>query len=983
MSGGRVVASGRLARLGFTDAERAQRECDALGIDSEQIVETLAVAAADPDLALRQLGRIVSAATGRAGDLGVELLATLRADAVLTRRLALVLGASAALGDHLVHHVEDWRELADPALTVVRPTAAALTEQLTQACDRDDLRRTYRRLLLRLAARDLDLGLRLDDAAAELADLASGAVAAALRIAAAEMGTAVAERCRLSVIAMGKCGGRELNYVSDVDVVFVAEPADGVAEADGLRAAAALAATMIRVCSDHTREGTLWPVDAALRPEGKAGPLVRTLSSHQSYYERWAKTWEFQALLKARPIAGDAELGRRYTETIGPLVWTAASRPDFVADVRSMRRRVFENLPAQHADRELKLGPGGLRDIEFAVQLLQMVHGRADENLRSANTLVALGALTAGGYVGREDGAALTEAYRFLRTLEHRLQLSRLRRTHVVPTDPAALRTLGRSMGMSGEPGTALTTQWRHHAREARRLHERLFYRPLLEAVASVSGSEARLTTQAARQRLEALGYVDPPAALRHLEALTAGVSRRAAIQRALLPAMLGWFATGPDPDGGLLGFRKLSDAVGSSHWYLGMLRDEGVAAERLAHLLASSRYATDLLMRAPEATALLVQDAELAPRDGDALTAEARTAALRRDDPTEAVTAIRAIRRRELFRCAAADALGLLDVETVGTSLSAIARATLAGGFSAAVAAVEAERGAPLPTRIALVAVGRLGGGEMSYASDADVLFVHEPIDEESEQAATQAASAVANELRRLLALPGPDPALHVDVDLRPEGRQGPLVRTLSSYAAYYARWSKVWEAQALLRAAPVTGDAGVGERFVALIDPLRYPSGGLSPDDVAEVRRVKARVDSERLPRGADPATHLKLGRGGIADVEWTVQLLQLCHAHAVPALRTTRTLAALEASAGADLLDGDSAQALAHAWRLASKIRNATMLARARASDTLPKQGQDSVAVASLCGYDVHEAGRLADDYRRASRRARNAVDNVFWR
>jgi len=396
-------------------------------------------------------------------------------------------------------------------------------------------------------------------------------------------------------------------------------------------------------------------------------------------------------------------------ETIAPMVWSAADRPDFVTDVQAMRRRVVDHIPSDEADRQIKLGPGGLRDIEFAVQLLQLVHGRSDVSLRDGNTLTALWALTAGGYVGRDDGASLVEAYRFLRTLEHRLQLSHLRRTHTMPDDEPSLRALGRSLGRMSEPVASLTRLWRGHAREVRRLHEKLFYRPLLEAVAALPGTDVRLTTEAARQRLEALGYLDPAAALRHLEALTSGVSRRAAIQRTLLPAMLSWFADAPDPDGGLLGFHRLSDELGSSHWYLRMLRDEGASAERLATLLATSRYATDLLMRAPDVSSLLAHDEDLVARDADALAAEATRAARRRDDPVEAITAVRAVRRRELFRLAASDIFGLVDVETACRTLSAITRATLRGALAAAESFVEAERRSALPTRIAVIAMGRL----------------------------------------------------------------------------------------------------------------------------------------------------------------------------------------------------------------------------------------------------------------------------------
>ncbi|HET7174161.1 MAG TPA: bifunctional [glutamine synthetase] adenylyltransferase/[glutamine synthetase]-adenylyl-L-tyrosine phosphorylase [Nocardioidaceae bacterium] len=971
----RTSARARLAGLGVADVAAADRVLDR--VDAAGTVAAHLGLAADPDLALRSLERVVAAA-GRGAD---ELVASVAEDPELARRLVVVLGASAGLADHLVRHPDDWRELADPLLDRVRPTPGALADTLGRAAGRDALRREYRRLLLRLAARDLGLSLAVEDAAAELSDLAAAALGAALGIARAEVG-AQADEVRLAVVALGKCGGHELNYVSDVDVLFVAEPVGSTAEPAALAAGTALAATLIRVCSDHTGEGALWPVDAALRPEGAAGPLVRTLGGYATYYERWAKTWEFQALLKARPVAGDSSLGQRFVELVEPLVWSAADRPGFVADVQAMRRRVVDNIPPPQALRQLKLGPGGLRDVEFAVQLLQLVHGRGDASLRSPNTLAALAALTAGGYVGREDGAALADAYRFLRTLEHRLQLSRLRRTHLLPTDAASLRALGRSVGLTTEPADQLADAWAGHAREVRRLHEKLFYRPLLAAVAALPGDQARLSPAAAASRLAALGYLDPTAALQHLEALTAGVSRRAAIQRSLLPVMLGWFAAAPAPDAGLLAFRQLSDALGSTHWYLGLLRDESLVAERLAGLLATSRYAVDLLLRAPEAMALLGRDDDLQPRPGEMLQGEIAAAAGRHACGVEAVAAIRALRRRELFRVAAADLLGLADVAAVGEALTTLAGACLAGALAAATGAVEGRYGGPLPARLAIVALGRLGGHELAYGSDADVLFVHDPVPGAGEEAAARAATAVAGELIRLLAAPGPEPALVVDAGLRPEGRQGPLVRSLASYAAYYARWSRPWEAQALLRAEPLAGDVELGERFVELVDPVRYPVGGLSADELTEVRRLKARVDAERLPRGADPATHLKFGRGGLADVEWTAQLLQLRYAAADARLRTTSTLAALGGAQDAGLLTAQQEGVLSNAWRLATRLRNASMLVKGRPSDALPSSAADLRALAYVCGYPLGEVGRLEEDYRRAARRASTVVQDVFW-
>ncbi|MFD7158747.1 bifunctional [glutamine synthetase] adenylyltransferase/[glutamine synthetase]-adenylyl-L-tyrosine phosphorylase [Kribbella sp. NPDC059898] len=960
------------------------------GLDShspmatEQLITTLSESA-DPDLALLGLCTMAEALHRHGHDIAA-FARTLEMDADFRRRLIFVLGASEALGRHLSVHPRHWYDLADPALAAARPTLDDVAARLATAIDADSpidaLRVEYRRLLLRLAARDLAEGLLVDEVAAVLADLAGGALQTALHIARNEYFAAHpgAADCRLAIIAMGKCGGRELNYVSDVDVLFVAEPLEGDPEAPALKTATQLAAATMRICSAHTGEGTLWPVDAALRPEGKSGPLVRTLDSHLAYYQRWAKTWEFQALLKARPVAGDAALGREYSEKIGCLAWSAADRAGFVDDVQAMRRRVIDHIPAADVDRQLKLGPGGLRDVEFAVQLLQLVHGRSDESVRSGTTLVALEALTKSGYVGRTDGAVLADAYRFLRSMEHRIQLYRLRRTHQVPDDEADLRRLGRSLGFTKNPVTDLTAAWKKHALEVRRLHEKLFYRPLLAAVARIPGDEVRLTPEAAKQRLTALGYVDPASALRHIEALSEGVSRRSSIQRALLPAMLGWFAESPHPDAGLLAFRTISDALGSTPWYLRQLRDEGASAERLAHLLASGRYAVDLLQRAPEATAMLADERELTPRTQEALLTEMSAAARRQDSPEAAVAAIRAVRRRELFRIAAADLSGLLDVEAVGEALTVTSVGTLTTALEVARKAV--AKGEPEPTRMSIVAMGRFGGHELGYGSDADVMFVHDPLPGADEKQATDFATQAATELRRMLALPGADPAVAIDADLRPEGRQGPLVRTLASYASYYARWSAVWEAQALLRADPLCGDAELCKSFRDLIDPLRYPENGISERDVLEIRRIKARVDAERLPRGADPATHTKLGRGGLADIEWTVQLLQLREAHRVPTLRTARTLRALRAGVEAHLVDPSEADTLSAAWQLASRIRNAIMLVRARPGDSLPQDPRDLAAVARICGYPPGESGRFADDYLRTTRRAHNTVAHLFW-
>ncbi|MFG2546648.1 bifunctional [glutamine synthetase] adenylyltransferase/[glutamine synthetase]-adenylyl-L-tyrosine phosphorylase [Streptomyces sp. NPDC048594] len=984
----------RLLRHGFTDPSAAEELLDGAELTevrSDPVLLEALGATADPDLALHGLVRLLEAQpdpTARR-----ELLDTLVAAKPLRDRLLGVLGASEALADHLARHAGDWQALVTYEPRDLHPGVEEFERGLAEATDPVALRVAYRRCLLSIAARDVCGTIDLAETAAELADLATATLRAALAIA-EEAAPGDAALCRLAVIAMGKCGGHELNYVSDVDVIFVGEAVGDADETKALRAATSLASHMMRICSETTVEGSIWPVDANLRPEGRNGPLVRTLSSHVAYYQRWAKTWEFQALLKARPVAGDPGLGAEYVAALQPLVWQAADRENFVADVQKMRRRVVENIPAAEVDRQLKLGPGGLRDVEFAVQLLQLVHGRSDTSLHSGTTLDALEALAAGGYVGRADAAQLDEAYRFLRSMEHRIQLHRLRRTHLVPEDPADLRRLGRSLGLRTDPVVGLQRAWRRHASVVRRLHEKLFYRPLLDAVAQLAPGEARLSPEAARERMVALGYADPASALRHLEALASGVTRKAAIQRTLLPVLLGWFADSADPDAGLLNFRKVSDALGKTPWYLRLLRDEGAAAENLARVLSAGRLAPDLLMRAPEAVALLGDGATggLSPRGRPQLEQEILAAVRRADGGEQAVTAARGVRRRELFRTAAADIVGSYGTEAqpveadqgalvdlVGDAVSDLTAATLAGTLRAV---VREGWGDTLPTRFAIIGMGRFGGHELGYGSDADVLFVHEPREGVDEREAGDAANKVVAELRRLLQVPSADPPLLIDADLRPEGKSGPLVRTLKSYEAYYRRWSLVWERHALLRAEFVAGDADLGRRFTELVDPLRYPADGLGEDDVREIRRLKARMESERLPRGADPKLHAKLGPGGLSDVEWTVQLVQLRHGHTEAGLRTTRTRAALAAASGAGLIPAEQAGILDEAWVLATRVRNAVMLVRGRAGDTFPTDPRELAAVGRYLGHGPGHAGDMLDEYRRTARRARAVVEELFY-
>ena len=984
------------AKLGLT-SERAAEDLVELGIDDEALLWTLA-GAADPDLALNALHRFHRAV----GD-WPAVRASLADDPLVRTRLLALFGGSTALSDHLIAKPELWTELrkdppsADEALEVM---LAAANTGGGPAAELESLRGAHRTLVMRVAAADLagtfaavrgyggaePLGYRPTTEA--LTAIADAALTAALELATRRVFSGEEPDARLAVIAMGKCGARELNYISDVDVIFVAEP---------------VTPKITRVAAEMMKIGSacFFDVDANLRPEGKSGALVRTLDSHVAYYKRWAQTWEFQALLKARPMAGDLELGQAYVDALAPLVWEASQRDSFVEDVQAMRRRVLDNVPEGLRHRELKLGYGGLRDVEFAVQLLQLVHGRIDPKLRTPNTIEALDALMEGGYVGREDATQLAGAYEFLRLLEHRLQLQRFKRTHQLPEDDdePRRRWLARAAGFKATKRATAVGELESRLRQVRdavsTLHERLFYRPLLSAVVDLSVGEAQLSSDAVKARLAALGYRHPARAYDHLSALVRGTSRKAKLQAILLPTLMTWLAGTADPGAGLLNYRKLSEAAEDKSWFLRMLRDEGVVGQRLMRILGNSPYTAELLISAPEAVKLL-GDGSGGPRLVEPAPDQVRKAIVAASkrygaDADKAVSVARSLRRAELARIASADLLGFMEVRQVCEELTIVWDAVLEAALLAEIRTDLAERGVDeAPARIAIIGMGRLGGGELGYGSDADVMVVAEPVAGAGDGAGGEAealawAARIIDQMRARLHKPSSDPPLEVDLGLRPEGRSGAVVRTIASYERYYSEWGEVWEKQALLRATTVAGDEEVGLKFLHMIDGFRYPPTGASQSDVREIRRMKARVDNERLPRGADRSVHTKLGRGALADVEWTVQLLTMMHAHNHPALHTTSTLEVLDYLVELDdpgVLPGSQARVLREAWLTATRARNALVLVSGKRTDQLPAPGPHLAQVAGSAGYDPERQQEFLEDYLRVTRRAHHVVDEVFW-
>lgn len=912
-------------------------------------------------------------------------------------RLAKLLGASSALSDFVslnsftLKEFEKEQKVVSKTEYVQMLLSSIADSKLSFANQVTNLRKAYRLELTKIAIFDVSSS---DPASVQprvslaLADLAAAALEAGLEIARRELtmstdyGVFTAEEVaatKLAVIGMGKGGAGELNYISDVDVIFVAESSDENLETSRmLEVATKLATRMMRAMDSTNPEPALWQVDANLRPEGKAGALVRTLDSHASYYSRWAENWEFQALLKARPMAGDIKLGVAYFEAMNPLVWQSTQRENFVESVQKMRERVSGNIPADEVDRQIKLGPGGLRDIEFTVQLLQLVHGRSDDTVRSPDTLSAIEELSRGGYIGRAEAAEFSAHYKFLRVLEHRIQMSKMRRTHLMPVEENEQRALARSVNLDWN-AVDLLARWSEVKLQVRALHQRIFYRPLLAAVSKASDG-LELSNEQASDRLTAIGYLNPEGALQHIRALTSGLSRRAQIQRQLLPVLLQWFSEGTDPDSALLAFRRLSENLGESHWYLRMLRDSSGAAERLSIALSNSRLATALLELIPEGAAWFEEPEALRPASLEDLNEQSESLAARHTDIDELAKAIRHIRRRETLRLSLGSVVGELNIAQVSQGLSDLSEWYLRALTHAVVTSLQ-EKGEYSKDVLdfGIVAMGRFGGQELGFGSDADVMFVYRLVDSEESEAAQKSAEKVISELHRLVK----DPQLEfeIDMELRPEGKNGSVARSVDSYKAYYSRWGDIWENQALLRARMIYGGDELISEFNEVIDKYRYPET-LELKSIVEIRRIKARMENERLPQGADPKRHLKLGRGSLSDIEWLVQLLQLKHGNEFPSIRTPKTLDALDALVLSELIAEHDARVLSEAWILTSRVRSAGVLWSNKVSDVLSIDRRQLEGMARILEYPRGSASALEEDYLAHTRRARAVFERVFY-
>jgi glutamate-ammonia-ligase adenylyltransferase len=867
--------------------------------------------APDPELARVAFSRVGDEPSAR------EILARPE----VTEIAARLLGFSTSAADLFVAHPDEVNLLTDVSVR----TAGALVAEVTGDVDRfgpaAGLRRFRRRAMLRVAARDL-AGAPLDEVVAEISAIADACIAEAL--------TLVEHTDVLAVIGLGKLGGYELNYSSDVDLVFIHADQGPEAGSVAERAAAQVGALL----AEPTAEGVALRVDVALRPGGRTGALSRSLEATLAYYEREAATWERQALIKTRPVAGDRQLGEAFRVGVEPFVYPHDLAPTAIEDVRRTKVRLEEYIRQRGKElTEVKRGRGGIRDVEFAVQLLQIVHGRRDAMLRTPNTLAALKALALEGYVADDDAVALAEAYGFLRRVEHRLQMVRDLQTHDLPPNRHARTTLARALGLAD--ADELIERYDATTATVRSIHERLFYRPLLEAFAGPARPRHGTDREATQELLGGLGFAEPARSYDVLGRLVDPSHRIGKVLGNLFPVMAPALALSPNPDAALMRLERVAEAVGDDRAVADLLATDPVAARRLAHVVSASSFGTDLLVAEPPrirglSDTLLGAETDAA---GDLVDAVARIAGRERT-PRE-----------------------------TGEALSAVGARVVRD----AVAAAEPD----LP--FAVIGMGKLGARELNVASDLDLLFVYEGEGADTLARAGAAAERVMRGIR--------DAGWQPDADLRPEGRNGPLARSIAAYLEYWERYAETWEFQALLRARAIAGDPDLGRRFELNAADFAYPPDGLTLDRALEIRRMRDRIERERVKPPDAAKFHFKLGVGSLADVQFALELSLMRHGGAHPQVRSRRTLEAIDRLAEAKLLSGSLARDLGEAFVFCTDVKNALEMDRRLHAEAVPPSPAEQTALARRLGYQEYPRQSFIDDYLRITRRARRAMDRVF--
>jgi glutamate-ammonia-ligase adenylyltransferase len=935
---------------GFRDPTAARAIIQRLGADELQRralakifphLSRACAASADPGRALMNFERLVAALPNPNMFYHYLQEAPDRLDL-----LVKVFAHSQALSDTLARNASYFHFLIAPETLKVPREKKWLAAELARllmparvpAEKYDVVRRFRRRETLRIGTRDLVGQATVEETTLELSNLADVCLQAVYEIAAVKLQAEFKVRgSRFTVIGMGKLGGQELNYSSDVDVIFVyGEDEQLTPVISAHQFYTKLAEEIVRAVGTKSDEGTIFRIDLRLRPEGSSGPLARSLESCENYYAEWGETWERMALVKARPVAGDAGLGAEFVEMVQPFVYSRHAGTSIIQQMAALKQRIEDEVVRDdRLTRHVKLGIGGIREIEFIVQSFQILRGGRIPALRERSTLRALPLLVKARSLNDKEAGALAHAYRFLRNVEHRLQMEMELQTHTIPDEEHAQYRLARSLGFKTVEQFQAAQQ--QHTSAVRQIYESV-----------LSGAAEAAPVVLAPGSLK--GFVDPDAAAKIIETLWRGSgfvhvsTRTQELFSRLVPLMVEWSGHLAEPDAALARFEKFASAYGSRGLLYELFVRNPKLVEMLLRVSDASKFFADTLVQQPELFDEVCRGVALdEPRPLPAVAAE----------PMETA---RVWKRAELLRIGIADVLGLVDLPQVLAEITGLADTCLQFALAQAQRELKLKK---LPFLI--VGLGKFGGQELGYGADLDVLFVGD------QAQSTRLASRVIEFMARQTST---GKLFEVDARLRPDGKDGPLASSLDAHRDYYTKRAQLWERLAFTKARIVAGDAAYGEKFMKLIAGIIY-AAPLTAADATELRQMRHRIETERGDQ-----QHLdwefKTGPGGLIDVEFLIQSLQLQHGAAHPQIRTAHTLAALNRLASLGIIEEGHASQLRRHYLFLRRLESVLRRMENLSVSHLPDDEAGQNRLAKRLGFA--ERDEFLDAYRHTTRRVR---------
>jgi [glutamine synthetase] adenylyltransferase / [glutamine synthetase]-adenylyl-L-tyrosine phosphorylase len=908
--------------------------------------------------------------------------------------LVFCLGASQIIGTGLVTLGMNWSTAFKAARTI---TADELFPAIrfdgsmsdTEARMKQSLAEFKNRAFMTITIGDLLGRLRVSDTVTAMSRLADECIRAALAIATASLGEIAQKAGAFCVIAMGKLGAEELNLSSDIDLIYIFGGPDDAQHQDAARR---LGEAVTEILAGHC-----FRVDMRLRPGGRNSPLVISLEAALHFYETLGETWERAALLRARPVAGALELGNQLIIELRRFIYRSYLDFDTLRQLRAMKRRIeAESRSPDSLQRDVKLGYGGIRELEFIVQALTLVYGGRDPRLRTARTLSALDRLGAYGYMRPQRASELAAAYLFLRNVEHKLQVASGLQTHRLPTGRAELQILATRLGFGKEPDAAVS--FTNALAAHRNLVANLFREMLTggEEEPAPSASNAAedawrdaLEPQASAFALQRLGFAHPEQSANHLGSLVRGPGhlpirpRRQELLEALGPRLLDEIAELADPDLALMNLGSFIAAVGARTSFLALLEQHPATRRVLLRLFASSSYLSTVFIRHPDMLDTLVRsDLARLRRPSAELQHELAELLLASTDFESRLDALRAYGHQEFLRIAIADLAGNLTLDDVQIELTNLAEAQLRQALSLAVAEVSNRCSVPPQLKLCIIGMGRLGAAEMSYNSDLDLIFVYD-LPHEIAAGGHEIASRIMQKLIAVLEARTREGYVYrLDLRLRPSGNSGPLVTSLEGFRAYHRQSPAIWERQALVRARVVAGDDALGEVVEQAREEFVF-GRPLSASGVAEIAAMRARMENE-IGAENHQRLNLKQGRGGLVDVEFITQMMALRHGHKFQQLRSRQTTELLRALGRTRLISAHEAASLEADYRFLLQLENRLRIETDQPAWALPTDDEHLTPVARRMGFEGGScAARLLYEVEERRSRIRALFETLFAR